>query len=690
MSDRRRRAQRGQAIVLVGLTMLVLLGFLGLAMDSGRAYLDRRGMQAGADAGALAAAYTCMNEVSSCMKNVAYIDAENNAISEFQINERLNMSPTCSGLGSASVSCTYADPTNLSLSIAVTNRSVAGRLFTVTATHHIQLAIMQILGAAPTISIGAIATADARLPDSGAAIQTLSPAGCGGNTHDSLVFQGTETAILNGDVWSNGDIKDQSSNPDAGTISGNVIDICPPIPPNNPVPNFTVGGAEANGTPLPDPGFALPTLKMTSQTWASNDYSVIRLPGVYSSNVGLTSSDQCWFLAGGTYDFANGFKQNGGFVSNELRPPDEPVYNNNSVRATYQFWDTNLSGYGLGPGSNKAQCSGEFMPYANGSDSSNPPINPTSYAVELTTVGWGPANCGPPAAPTCFLRESSPSMCKTVTLGSSQVLKIWVSNVAGARGYNVYLASNSSCSGPFGYVGQFVTTGTEQNKTLSGCNPSLAGLTSPPSLSSCDLGSSSATINGSNACIGVAPSSTAAQDTCGAPPPAGEGMPIGPGLPNADIGTGLFPQGDQANENYCVNSSGSQVACGPGDTVPGGVFFYIPGPGSNTQCLSLQGGGSDYLFTGYQFGRMLLFEPGSLDPPPANTCLNNVTGGNLTSLLGIFYLPEASITIAGQSSYAAVIAGGVIAWTANIQGNGGVSITADQSLRFPGAVQLVK
>lgn len=684
------RSQKGQAIVLVGLAMTVLVGFLGLAMDGGRAYLDRRELQASVDAGALAAAYKCMNEVTNCMKSTLYTDAENSAIAEFESNERLYTAPSCTGLGSTLVTCNFSDPTAQSLTISVTNRSVAGRLFTATATHNVPLAIMQVLGSGPSVRIAATATANARLPDSGAAIETLSPAGCGGNQHDSLVFGGTETAILNGDVWSNGDIKDQSSNPQAGTISGNVIDICPPIPPSNPVPNFTVGGAEANGSPLPDPGFPLPALNGTSQTWSSNDYNVVRFPGTYSNNVGLTTNDQCWFLAGGPYDFADGFKQSGGFVSNELRPPDEPVFNDNTQRATYQFWDSNMSGYGLGTGSNKAQCSGEFMPYANGSDVNNPPINPTTYAVELTAVRWGPGGCGPPVSPTCFLRESAPSMCKTVTLGNSQVLKIWVSNVAGASGYNVYLATNGSCSGPFGFTEQFSANSNEQNKTLSGCNPSLVGLTSPPTLSNCDLGSASTTINASVPCISVVPNSNAAQDTCGAPPPDGEGAQIGPGLPNSNPASGAYPRGDLANESYCVNSSGVGVTCGPGQTVPGAVFLYIPGPGSNTQCLSLQGGGSDYLFTGYQFGRILLFEPGSLEPPPANTCQNNVTGGNLTSLLGIFYLPEAGITIAGQSSYAAVIAGGVIAWTANIQGNGGVSITADQSLRFPGAVQLIK
>src|SRR5437868_13468342 len=51
----RRASQSGQAIVLIGLLILILFGMLGLAIDSGRAYVDRRDQQAAVDAAALAA-----------------------------------------------------------------------------------------------------------------------------------------------------------------------------------------------------------------------------------------------------------------------------------------------------------------------------------------------------------------------------------------------------------------------------------------------------------------------------------------------------------------------------------------------------------------------------------------------------------------------------------------------------------
>src|SRR3989440_3599154 len=46
--------QGGQAIVLIALLILVLFGMLGLAVDSGRAYVDRRDQQSAVDAAALA------------------------------------------------------------------------------------------------------------------------------------------------------------------------------------------------------------------------------------------------------------------------------------------------------------------------------------------------------------------------------------------------------------------------------------------------------------------------------------------------------------------------------------------------------------------------------------------------------------------------------------------------------------
>jgi len=242
-------------------------------------------------------------------------------------------------------------------------------------------------------------------------------------------------------------------------------------------------------------------------------------------------------------------------------------------------------------------------------------------------------------------------MCKTVDLGASSVIKVSVTpDDPGAQYFNVYLSQNGSCSG-LAYVTNFP-----------------AG------------GSSSVTINS-----GTFP---AGWPTGQQSPPDGERMPLAVGLPNAGPAPGSPPNGDLANEGHCVDtSSGSNVAC-PASWTPGAVVFFIPSGG----CLDLHGKGDIYLFSGYQLQRVVLFEPGPEQSGTPNACTTNLVNGNgFTSLIGIFYMPAAGVTINGNSAYRATIAGGVIAWTAAVIGTGNVAITADPTLRtWPPAVNLTQ
>ncbi|TMC00454.1 MAG: hypothetical protein E6J40_02050 [Chloroflexi bacterium] len=165
-------------------------------------------------------------------------------------------------------------------------------------------------------------------------------------------------------------------------------------------------------------------------------------------------------------------------------------------------------------------------------------------------------------------------------------------------------------------------------------------------------------------------------------------MPLATGLPNADPAPGTPPRGDLANEGHCVDTStGAGVAC-PGALTPGAVVIYIPNGG----CIDQHGSGDMYLFSGYQYQRVVLYEPGPEQSSQPNTCAGNkVNGAGFTSLIGIFYMPAASVTINGNSAYQATIAGGVIAWTASIIGTGNVAITADPTLRtWPPSVHLTQ
>jgi hypothetical protein len=721
MDGRSLRRQHGQAIVLIALMIAVMFGLVGLAIDSGRAYLDRRHLQAAVDATALGAAYTYMNTQD-------YSQSEQVGVSTYASNEGIYGAASCTGLGSTFVSCVYSgDPTNQVMTITVTNKSIAGVSFAVTGTGTMAVAMMQVLGAGPNISVSAVATAVARRSGTnGAAIQTLSPGTCNG-TSASLTFTGTSTTNVTGDVWSNGSITDNGVA--SGTINGNAIAICPTMPPS-PLPNFTVTGTQANGWTMPDPAFPEPTLNTSSESWDSASGSVEQ-PGTYASDPKLAGGAGCYFLAGGVYTWSAGFTQNGGFVSNELRPPDEPqlaaanqpivttttsaiaagsvsaipvsglgaaipgsttvsvggqsftvasggaaagatsisLARNQSagtaipsgswlaVRALPQFWDSN----GVG-------CSTTFSLTPKTADINNPPVSAQTWAVELTAVRWAPygvPSCNGPGSTTCFLRESPPSMCKTVTVGGNQNFKVAVSSSPadpGAQSFNVYLSPSGSCQGPFGYAVNFSNSG-----------------------------SYGMTVNGSTL-TGWSIDSGAPLDNPGAPAPDFQSLPVAAGLPNANPPGRTPPRGDMANEGHCVDSTtGGGVACPGGEVTPGAVAWFIPGGGNNQTCLNLQGGGDIYVFSGYQYLRILLYEPGPEQQPPANTCSNNVAGSGITSLIGIFYVPAANVTIVGNSSYLATIAGGVIAWTASVKGNGGVSISADPTLRtWPPSVNLTQ
>lgn len=697
--------QRGQAIVMVGLLMIVLFGFVGLAMDGGRGYLDRREMQAAVDAAALAAANNYMNSGNPGQ-------AEQAATSNYALNERLYDAPACAGYGSASVLCTFDDPTGHSLRIVMADHSIAGVTFQVTGIHRIALAVMQVLGAGPTIPVAATATAVARKSGTnGAAIETLSPGGCpttGGT--NSLTFQGSSTTTVTGDVWSNGVIFD-NSNANGGSVAGNVVGICPSSPfLTTPTP-WSVSGQQANGFNIPDPDYPQPPLNPNSESWNATSGSV-ETPGTYSSNPSISGGHPCYFLDAGVYDFTAGLTDNAGFMSNELRPPDEPnmvtagttpntttldgtqtVTNGTSsimvnplpgaissgssitlggapelnltlsanaaagatsisinpsktsfsetiaggslvaVRANPQFWDSN----GVG-------CSGSFSLSSPGSGSGLA----GTWSAEVTAVRWESTAGGTCSAwsTTCYERESPPSMCKTVFVNSSGNIHVAVSSPnsgtgdPGAQSYNVYLANNGLCSG-LAYVGNFA-----------------------------DGNNAHTDING-------VPTGSVA-------PPAGEGVAIASGLPNADAPAGS----DYANERECVNTSlGAYTPC-PSSWTPGAVAFYMPSGG----CLDTHGGKADlYLFSGYQYSRVLLFEPGPEQSGTPNTCANFINGNGFTSLVGIVYMPSASVTINGNTTYQATIAGGVIAWTAAITGSGGVAIIADPTLRtWPSVVRLVQ
>jgi hypothetical protein len=89
---------------------------------------------------------------------------------------------------------------------------------------------------------------------------------------------------------------------------------------------------------------------------------------------------------------------------------------------------------------------------------------------------------------------------------------------------------------------------------------------------------------------------------------------------------------------------------------PGAVVFYLPSGG----CINSTNGGDTYVFSGYQYDWLSVYEPGA-GHPTANSC-SNVWGANGNSaFIGLVYAPSASISITSASTFESPWTGGVMA-----------------------------
>src|SRR6266571_4531022 len=193
-------AQQGQAIVLIALLILVLFGMLGLAIDSGRAYVDRRDQQAAVDAAALAAGdwYENYQDVTNYAVPKALRLYEN----DLRLYSGYATSSHTFGLVGANGNLpqetyiyTYAG--NYTLSVVATNTQFNGYEFDFTTTHYLPLAFMQIFGGT-SIMISATATSIVNNQRQTPALLTLSTDKC------STDLTGSSSLTVLGDVYSNG------------------------------------------------------------------------------------------------------------------------------------------------------------------------------------------------------------------------------------------------------------------------------------------------------------------------------------------------------------------------------------------------------------------------------------------------------------------------------------------------------
>lgn len=627
--------QRGQAIVLIAIMLAVIVGMAALAIDGSRAYALRRDLQAAVDSAALAAA-------DKMQQTGSYVTAEQAASAIFGTNLRLYSAPVCSpgygtpGVVSYTVTCTYSDGTSLTDVASATGPE--GSLFRLTATRSLQLQFARILatGGNPTISSMSAASAnDNRFTP---AIAALAQSGCGGQGGSAVTVNGSGTLDIAGDVVANGaisviggalrvagDIDARCQSP----VPGSVTNACYPSDASTPCSYPDVAGATRSGFRLAAPDFPAPTATVT-QGVPTN--TVVVPPGIYST-APVLSGGHCWFLSGGVYEFSAGATNSGDFVSNELKPPDEPDPANNTARATHQFWDQD-----------GATCSGEVQVTVLGGPRGIPVGN---WAFEVTSVRtdtYGGVS---------YTRESAPSMCYPQSVNNSgENVQISVSNVPGATSYNIYASpptSGGTCNAPLGFATTLPVTTAVQNDGLTACPVPVGG--------GCSLGNESMRLDSTVLSSTFAPNALAAADTAGAYPPQGERAPLAAGLPNQNAARGAGSAGDRANENAC-KTTGNVFATCPAAITPGAVELYFPTGG----CLSTGNGGDTYVFSGYQYDWVAAYES------PSNTCSNTLGANGNTAYIGLFFAPGASMTVISPYISEAAGVGGVLVSSVSFTG----------------------
>jgi Flp pilus assembly protein TadG len=607
-------SERGQALVMTAMMLVVLFGMAGLAIDGGRAYWERRILQNAVDAGALAASdnYQDSNTISASLHAAA---------NEYAANERIyTVAAASPSWTSTSVDITWpgaADTVHIVVAVAVVTT------FDVTSSHRVNLAFMQVLGVPSPITIGAHAQSRARTGGTfGAGLITLATDLCAGGVVDSLgVTGGGSVTVTGANVQVNGSV-----NLSPGTLStnGTFSDNC-----TNPVPPGVTAtlGKFAGVAPVADPGWTSGPLANynTAQTVGTN---VVLLPGTYASN--FFGVGACYFMTPGIYQLNGSFNTvNTTMFSNYLRPPDEPAWTgaapdyNNNVGAN-ELWGS---------------CAGSFTVSAV---ASAPSLPAGWYGVVVTSTRtdyYPPQSMGG----TAYARESSPSTCHAVQVGAGQGLKVAINNVPGATGYNVY-AAFSAGSSPcnqllYGYAGSIANGVVETTTTLGSVNTTFTATNIPTSPIpanvglACNVGVYVSLCAAATGAFGAATPPGDGAETAPAPSPAL--APQFPASPAQDVPS--RGGGDRANENQCRPVGVVGAPCAGATVTPGAVQLYFP----NGQCYYIDDNTNIRVFSGIQYRWIAIYSP-------PNSCLPIIADFSQVALIGAMYWPQGVLYIYGD------------------------------------------
>ena len=670
----RRRVERGQAIVLIALMMSVLVGFIALAINTSQILDARRVLTDSVDAASVAAADAL--QFKTIGSSPDWKGAERVAINLFETNNRLYSGESCSfnvpPPSPATTTCSWSQ--GYQLTIKASDLGKDGESFVLSANGPPIGIAFAVLNGLSTVSVSSSSISNSNSGNLAVSptLAGLSQAGCNSVTGaiPLSITNGTISVKVIGDSASNGTFNIESGS----TLSsvGDVLTGCAPPTnatnityscyPTGAPPPCGAGSNASTANYFPNPAYPAPPAP--SGTVGFSSANVVLGPGIYTIDPYFGSAaPTCYFLNGGVYEWQNGMTVNQGLISNELKPPDEPAYDSNTNRSLHQFWDDNGASCGSPAGGSSSCSVVVFTGCSVSLGSGNSPmkgITNGTWSVVVTSIQTATYNG------SSSLRESAPSMCHQISIsGSDKTLAVTVSNVPGATGYNVYAAppSGGGCAGPFGLVQPSSIT-----NNAAETQPSSGG----------SLGTAGGSWDNTTLFTGWTPKLSAPPDTMEAYSPDSEVAPWNGSLtlPNQSPARATYPAGDRANENYCATSSGASTAC-PAAVTPGAVVMYL----TNNSCLTIKSnllavssggvGGDAYLFSGYQYGWMLNYEPSS------TTCGNTWRGFVNTAAIGLSYTPGAAFSIASSSGFSSYT-GGVIAQSILIQSASGLLIDFKQ------------
>jgi len=308
-----KKSERGQAMVLIALSAVVLIGFAGLAIDGGMVFADRRHAQNAADASAMAGAGMAALEMDNNQvyyENFTCGTSALNNINYEAVTTAIDLATSNDYTIDADISDHHGAATN-----CVEDGSSGGFIdryidIFVDITRTTSTSLIHVVYSGPVQNqVEAVARLRPRFPIAfGNAIAALNDAPCQGNQNGLVISGSSQNKILGGGMLTNGCLYGNGNNFTVDITGGGVVF------------GGTAEGTLSNIHPspqpmsqqLPDWSYAVPAPDCTGLTdrGSSNNPGTIS-PGVYSSialhNGLLTMEPGLYCITGsGTAFTANG------------------------------------------------------------------------------------------------------------------------------------------------------------------------------------------------------------------------------------------------------------------------------------------------------------------------------------------------------------------------------------------------